>query len=156
MREVDADAKTLLATPQRPSRWRRVLRISLMLVGTHLLAWGVGRAQGWWTTRSVEEKADRVSKALTQSNDLLLRFEAWRSVERAQAALEARNFGIAQEQVLLASRALSASHPPPELAPLTDALSKYQPVVTQDLAGQHQQLSAWLAQIDAHLPVQHP
>ena len=156
MREVDTAAKTMLATPQKPPRWRRVLRISLILIGTHLFAYGVGRAQGWWATRSAEEKLERTSNELTRSHDLVLRFEARRWLERAEAALDARNFGIAQEQVALASRALNASHPQPELSALAEALSKYQPVVTLDLAGQHQQLAAWLGQLDNQLPQQNP
>jgi len=154
MRETDAEAKTILATPPKPSRFKRVTRISLILIGTHVLAWAIGRGQGFWATRAVEEKADRISIELSQSRDLVLRFEARRSLERARAALDARNFGIAQEQVNLASRALTASHPQAELLSLADALSKYQPVVTDDLAGQHQQLSTWLGQLDTALPAQ--
>ena len=152
MRDQDAVAKTVLAAPQRKSRWRRNLRISLMLVATHALVWGIGRGQGWWTTRAVEEKADHLLKDGQVSKDLLLRFEARRLLGQAQDALDARNFGIAQQQVQLASRLLASSHPSTELSPLSESLAKYQPVVTQDLAGQRQQIATWIGQLDAQLP----
>lgn len=154
MANVDAEAKTILATPRKASHFRRTLRIALILIGTHVLVWAAGRGQGWWATRIVEEKVERVSSELSQARDLVLRFEARRSLERAQTALDARNFGIAQEQVLAASRLVKASHPTAELATLTDALSRYQPQVTENLAAQHQQLDAWLAQLDASIPTQ--
>jgi hypothetical protein len=154
MPKVDAEAKTLIATPSKASRFRRVLRISLALVGTHALAWAIGRGQGWWETRAVRDKCERIAYELTETRDLVLRFEARRSLESAQTALDARNFGIAQEQVLEASRLLKVAHPPADLLMLSDALSKFQPVVTENLAGQHQQIAAWLAQLDAALPVQ--
>ena len=83
-----------------------------------------------------------------------MRFEARRRLEQAQDALDARNFGIAQRQVQLASQLLLASHPSSELSPLSDALAKYRPVVTDDLAGQHQQLASWIGQLDVQLPQQ--
>ncbi len=156
MRDNDAQAKTILATPQRPSRWRRVLRISLLLIVTHGAAWGIGRGQGWWATRAVEDKADNLSNSLQGSKDVLMRFEALRLLERANQSLESTNFGTAQQQVQEASRLLGSSHPPPEFASLSDALTKYQPVVTMDLAGQRQQLSGWVGQLDAQIPKQQP
>jgi len=154
MSGVDSQAKTLVATPPKPSRWRRVLRISLILLGSHALAWGVGRAQGWWETRAEQEKGELTTKELGQSRDLVLRFEARRSLEQAQTALDARNFGIAKELVDQAARLLGASHPPADLSTLIDAVSKYQPAVTDNLAEQHQQLAQWLGQIDNQLPRQ--
>ena len=40
MRDHDAAAKTMLAAPERLSRWRRVLRISMLLLVTHAATWG--------------------------------------------------------------------------------------------------------------------
>ena len=156
MRGIDAEAKTILATPQRRSRWRRILRISLLLLVTHAGVWGIGWFQGWWAKRAVEEKAERIAKDLRDTKDTVLRFEARRALGQAQDALDARNFGIAQQQVQLASHLLGASHPSAELTSLSDLLAKYQPVVTQDLAGQHQQLAGWLGQLDAQIPQQQP
>ncbi len=158
MRDQDAAvAKTVLVAPKRSSRWRRVIRISLLLLATHALMWGTGRAQGYFATRAVEDKGDRLAKDLESSRDLLLRFEARRLLGKAEAALDARNFGIARQQVQLSSQFLGASHPTAAMSPLVDALGKYQPVVTEDLGGQHQQLAGWVVQLDAQLPqVPHP
>ncbi len=157
MRDQDAVAKTVLVGPKRSSRWRRTIRITVLLLATHALVWGIGRTQGYFATRAVEDKSERISKELESSRDLLLRFEARRLLGRAQDALDARNFGIAQQQVRLASQLLGASHPTAAVSPLVDALVKYQPVVTEDLGGQHQQLAGWIGQLDAQLPqVQHP
>ena len=157
MRDTDAEAKTILATPQRrPSRWRHVLRISLLLLASHGVAWGIGRAEGWWATRTVEEKADGLAKSLRDSKDLLLRFEALRLLSQASKSLEATNFGIAQQQVQEATRLLDASHPPQELVSLVATLGKYHPVVTENLAEQRQQLSGWLSQLDAQISKQQP
>jgi hypothetical protein len=156
MREQDAVAKTVLVAPKRSSRWRRTARISLLLLATHALMWGIGRGQGWWATRAVEEKSERAAKELESSRDLLLRFEARRLLGKAQDALDARNFGIAQQQVQSASQLLGASHPTAAFSPLVDALVKYQAVVTEDLGGQRQQLAGWIVQLDAQLPQVRP
>lgn len=154
MPKVDVEAKTMSATPPKTSRFRRGLRISLLLVVTHALAWAIGRGQGYFATRAVEEERERTSTALRQSRDVVLRFEAERAIELAEAALDAHNFGIAEEQVARATRLLGASHPPAELANLVDALSKYQPVVTENPGEQHQRLATWRAQMDTALPQQ--
>jgi len=154
MPKVDVEAKTMSATPPKTSRFRRGLRISLLVILTHALAWAIGRGQGYFATRAVEEESERASTALRHSRDVVLRFEAERAIELAEAALDARNFGIAEAQVARATRLLGASHPPAELANLVDALSKYQPVVTENPSEQHQQLATWRAQMDTALPQQ--
>lgn len=155
MNDSNAEAKTVLAVPRRASRWRRVLRISFLMLLTHVAAWGVGRGQGWLATGAVEKNLDRTLTDSQALKDLLIRFEALRRLGRAQEALDARNFGIAQAQVQLACRMIRASHPTAELSSLSGALAEYQPAVTQDLAGQHQQLAGWIGQLDALLPEQH-
>ncbi len=154
MPKVDVDARTMIATPAKPSRFRRTLRLSIILLGTHALAWGVGRAQGWWATRTAEERSASIANELTHCSDLVLRFEARRSLESARAALDAHNFGIAQEKVTDAARLLKASHAPAEFTTLAEAMSKYQSSVTENLGGQQEQIGAWLAQLDGALPAQ--
>jgi hypothetical protein len=156
MRDQDAVAKTVLVAPKRSSRWRRTIRISLLLLASYALMWGIGRGQGYLATRAVEDKSERTFKELESSRDRLLRFEARRLLGRAEDALDARNFGIAQQQVRLASQLLAASHPTAEISPLVDALGKYQTVVSEDLGGQHQQLAGWMGQLDAQLAQEHP
>jgi hypothetical protein len=156
MRDHDAEAKTLVATPRPRSRWPRVVGISLLLMVTHATAWGIGRMQGWWATRAAEAKTERLSTEMIAVKETVLRLEARRLLGQAQDSLDARNFGTAQQQVQQASRLLGASHPPPDLSSLAEALTKYQPVIAQDLAGQHQQLAGWIGQLDAQVPQQKP
>jgi len=112
--------------------------------------------QGWWATRAAEAKTERLSTEMIAVKETVLRLEARRLLGQAQDSLDARNFGTAQQQVQQASRLLGASHPPPDLSSLAEALTKYQPVIAQDLAGQHQQLAGWIGQLDAQVPQQKP
>ena len=152
MSNRDAAEKTMPATPARRSGVSRVFRISLTLLVTHAMAWGAGRGQGWWDARALEQRLLRAGKDAQTTRDSLMRYEARRQLDLARDALDARNFGIAQERVHRAVVLLSESHPVSELLQLSATAGKYQPEITQDIAGQRQQLAAWLGQLDSMLP----
>jgi hypothetical protein len=74
--------------------------------------------------------------------------EARRSLDQAVAALDARNFGIAQQRLKDASEKISAAQPAGRLMGLAKGLEDYRLVATDDLGAQRQQLTGYLAEFD--------
>lgn len=73
---------------------------------------------------------------------------ARRGLDRAIAALDARNFGIAEAQVKDAHEHLVAAKPHGAIADLAQALGAFRVQVTENLGDQRNQFTRWLEQLD--------
>lgn len=136
-------------------------------VGLALLAvtYGVGRYQGAQTAGAADERAKEAANERAKSETSLsserarvTQLEARRRVHLALIALDARNFGIAQEQLTNAGKLIQNSAPAKdsELAKLGDELASSRLVATEDMGSQRSKLLAWTQRFDAALPPAKP
>jgi hypothetical protein len=136
-------------------------------VGLVLLAvtYGVGRYQGAQTAGAADHRAEaadgeraKTEATLSSERARATQLEARRRLHLALMALDARNFGIAQEHVTEAGKLIQKSAPAKdsELAKLGDELATTRLVATEDLGSQRSKLLAWTQRFDSALPPAKP
>jgi hypothetical protein len=96
----------------------------------------------------LQSNQERLTKALEAEKRLSLTLEARRNLDQAITALDARNFGIAEQQIKKAARLLAAAGAQAKLGELTQAFASFRLVATEDLGPQRKQLVDWVSQID--------
>lgn len=127
--------------------WKRVLVLGLIGVSSIALAYGIGRLQGLSDAREAMERAENLEARVAH-------LEARRSLDRSLRALDARNFGIAQEHLDAASTLLQSStaEPVPELAALMEEVAGAQIVAAGDFGPQRQRLQGLIDRFDRIVP----
>lgn len=156
--------------PSKPPRMvtlrRKALVVSFLLsVVAVAVAYGVGRLQGWQTTRQAEatieslqqgnkEASKECGAKLAAQGRRVERLEARRQLSIALLSLDERNFGIAEQHIELAAKLLrkSESDPQSELRAISEGLSKFRLVATENLAQQRETMFSWARRIDEVVP----
>ena len=110
----DVKATQLSPTSSPPPSKRRIWPVALVLSLVSLLAaYAVGRAQGADRLARAEQRADAAERehdvtgqSLREAQRRIRGLEARRALHLSLLALDKRNFGIAQEQIVRASQLL--------------------------------------------------
>lgn len=152
---------------KRPSRASRYLLVTALV----LTALGSCFAGGWWLGRSevtklqAQGESDRAAAqlTLTQCTEQSGRYQraarlldARRSLDQAVAALDARNFGIAEQLVKKAAHSLNAASAEGVSSELAKTLESYRFVATEDVGAQRKQLIDWIGQLDPQIVLPDP
>jgi hypothetical protein len=149
---------------EAPSRFKRYLGIAglvlIALGGCYLAGWLQGRKelgglQTQLTTahKEAEAKQDECARQLTAEQRTIHTLEARRNLDQSLSALDARNFGIAEQQIKKAAKRLVAARAEGATAEVAKALEAYRLTATEDLGPQRKQLVDWISQIDSQLVV---
>ena len=151
----------------RPSRTKRYL----LFTGLTLAALGICFVAGWGMGRSelakvqVQGESDRAAArlTLTQCTEQSARhlrtsrmLEARRNLDQALAALDARNFGIAEELVKKSARWLAAASTEAPSGELAKTVESYRFVASEDVGAQRKQLIDWIGQLDPQVVLPDP
>jgi hypothetical protein len=143
----------------RPSR----TKLYLLVTALALAALSSCYLAGWWMGRSEVKKlqaqgeSDRATAKLTLSQcaeqsthyqRAARMLEARRNLDQAVAALDARNFGIAELLLKRTSHWLAAGSAEGPGAELAKTLESYRFVASEDVGAQRKQLIDWIGQLD--------
>lgn len=166
--ETTTKAKTPPVPPiGRPSRTKRYLQFTALT----LAALGGCFVGGWWIGRSeltklqAQGESDRAAAKLTlaQCTEQSARhqrtsrmLEARRNLDQALAALDARNFGIAEQLVKKAARWLAAASAEGPSGELAKTLEAYRFVASEDVGAQRKQLIDWIGQLEPQIVLSDP
>lgn len=163
MTNTEPSKETQVRT-KAPSRFKRYLGITglvlIALGGCYLAGWlqgrkEVGGLQAQLTTahKEAETKQDECARQLVAGQRTIHTLEARRELDQSLSALDARNFGIAEQQIKKAAKRLVATRAEGATAEVAKALEAYRLTATEDLGPQRKQLVDWIAQIDSQLVV---
>jgi hypothetical protein len=98
--------------------------------------------------RAARASLESLTEQLRSEQRMSLMLAARRNLDQSVTALDARNFGIAEQQVKRAARWLVAARPEPRLAELARMFETFRLVATEDLGPQRKQLVEWVNQFD--------
>jgi hypothetical protein len=158
---------TILAPGSPPIQSRRFKRYAWMAgggVGLVLVAFVYGYLTGRGELGAAEARIEKATKELTQckvqaaqdlnqANARGQLLEARRSLDQAVSALDARNFGTAQQRLKESALKLGAARVEGRLLAVAKELDAIKLVATDDVGGQRQKLSALLIEFDQWTPV---
>jgi hypothetical protein len=152
--------------PNRARRWGIIVGAGLATVG---LAYGVGRLQSTFkmdelratSERAIEgeqRQSSRLQAELTAERARVTRLEARRRLHLAVAALDDRNFGIAQVELkqaaaLLAKAGVEAGT---ELQKLQSEIAAKKLLASDDVGAQRQHVLGWARRFDQLEPPTEP
>jgi len=129
-------------------------------------AYGVGRFQGASKVQEADARASAAASAsasavsstrvaLDVERGKVARLEGRRRLHLAMVAMEDRNFGIAEEHLVVARKQLGgAAGGDPELAKIASELEALKIVATDDIGEQRKKLLDYCRRIDNVLPPQ--
>jgi hypothetical protein len=98
--------------------------------------------------RTARASLESLTVQLESEQRMSLMLAARRNLDQSITALDARNFGIAEQKVKGAARWLVAAHMEPRLAELARAFETFRLVASEDLGPQRKQLVEWVSQFD--------
>lgn len=142
--------------PARKSRVKRVLIGLGASVATLAAAYGFGRFQTSERIDAAEAAASAKAAQLSAEHTTALRLEARRKLHLALIALDARNFGIGQEQLSAAASLLAATHPDGELDKLNKEIAAYQLKATENVGAERDAINDWIRRFDDAVPAAKP
>lgn len=156
---VDDTVRTPAPPPVKPRRFKRYAWLVGGGVGLLLVAFVSGYLTGRGELGEAETKIEKATKELAQSKaeaalDLTRErahgqlLEARRSLDQAVTALDARNFGTAQQRLKESTLKLGAARVEGRLLAIAKELDATKLIATDDVGGQRQKLSALLTEFD--------
>ncbi|HEY5955629.1 MAG TPA: hypothetical protein VIV60_03705 [Polyangiaceae bacterium] len=102
---------------------------------------------------AVQTQRDALTRSLDGANRQVQALAARRNLDQAVSALDARNFGIAEQRIKAAAEDLRRSALDERMAALIPPLAAFHLVATEDLGPQRKQIVDWLTQLDALIVV---
>lgn len=161
-RKVMSVDDTVRAPAPPPVKHRRFKRYAWLIgggVGLLLMTFAYGYLMGRGELGEVEAKVERTTKEFAQfkaeSTQELTRertrgqlLEARRCLDQAVTALDARNFGTAQQRLKESTLKLGAARVEGRLLAIAKELDATRLIATDDVGGQRQKLSALLIEFD--------
>jgi hypothetical protein len=133
---------------RRTTKWLMIVAaIGLALAA---IAYGVGRLQTAQRLEAAHERIDGLEQRLLRIHQL----EARRHLDLALAALDQRNYGIAEKHLVSATRRLKKSKPGPdsELATLTKRIGETNLVPAAEFSEQRKQVHQFIERFDELVP----
>lgn len=148
-------------------RGRRILGVVALIIATlgtcYLTGYlhgrsGLNRLQAQLESERVaaQEHAEQLARQLDSSRRNALALDARRSLDQAIAALDARNFGIAEQQIKKAGKWLRTFSSDPSAMALGNTLEAFHLTATEDLGPQRRQVVDWVLQLDQRIPTLNP
>jgi hypothetical protein len=137
----------------RAKRWLVGLAAGAAVLGA---AYGTGRFQTSSRVDEAQALASAKAEQWSVEHSSALRLEARRKLHLALIALDARNFGIAQEQLAAAAVLLAATHPDGELDKLQKQIAAYQLKASENVGAERDQVNDWIGRFDGAVPAAKP
>lgn len=159
--EPSTEAQPPKKAPSRLKRYVGLAGLALMLFGGCFVAgWLVGkketgelRTQLMSAHKDLESSKQQCDQQSIVELQLIHTLEARRSLDQSLSALDARNFGIAEQLIKKAAARLTAARAAGATADVAKALEAYRLTATEDLGPQRKQIVDWIGQIDSQLVV---
>lgn len=157
--ETHVSAAPAAQPPQKNKRIKFYLTWSGIAVLSYATIFAVGYFRGREELSTVTAKLDQVTKSreaarkdVEAQHIRVQRLEARRYIDQALAALDARNFGIAQQRLTEAEKALTKTHVAGKLLEVSKSLESFRVVATEDLGKQRQKLLELVSTFDQAYP----
>lgn len=159
------------ASPEQPGGWKARTRKFLRVLALIVVATGACYLAGYLHGRSgvnqlraqldtdhaaARNQSEQLERQLSEAKRQILALDARRSLDQAVTAIDARNFGIAEQQLKQAGIWLRTSNPGTPAGELGATLEKFHFTATEDLGPQRRQLVEWIAQLDQRILTSSP
>lgn len=155
--------KTRTVSAAAPSRFRKPVGTAIVIAVTLGACYLLGFLHGGSGKPTLETQVRESHRNLLTCTTQLenekhhsLALEARRSLDQAITALDARNFGIAEQRVRSAGRNLVSASAEARLAELAKTFESFRLVATEDLGPQRKQLADWVTLVDQALVAPSP